>query len=240
MNFIVWKKVISLLGRKGNDCLHMLFCWERKISETWRQPMPVFSPHVCPSHQRTLPSHLQCTSSGCSVSLPRLYSRQAISHYLCWLVERQTVEQMLSSRGPGCCVRHFSLFSGALIAYTQRACVSPLEVTNFVTQHQHCLSEPLRWSIGLHHTATRAVNLWRPAFGSCQILIAFHCRSIYAKHEGNFEWLNKNGSILKTGLLLCYCTHVFLLACWVLYWQNHLILTIVPKEPDCVLFVLMF
>lgn len=231
MNFIVWKKVISFLGREENDLLRLLFCWERKISETWRQLVPVFPPRSALSIG-TLPSHLDCTSSGCSRGLARLSSRKARLHSLCWLVEGGKLLSRCWLKGPRspCSAFQFK-FSRALIVYTQRACVLP-EVTDAATQHEHCLSEPLCWNIELHRTAMQAMNLWRPTFGPHQILIAFWYKSTYTEHEGNFEWLNKKWKHFENRLLIMLL-HFFQLALFG-YWQSHLILTVVLKEVACV------
>lgn len=171
------KKVISfsLEGRK----MTCFICYSSGRENLWnlKASDACLSSPACPLHQGTLPSHLECTSSGCCLSLPRLYSRKAVSHSLCWLVGRGKLLSRCWLKGPRsrCSAFQFK-FSGALIAYPQRACVSP-EGTNAATQHSHCLSEPLCRNIELHPTALKAVNLWRLTFDPRQILIAFWYKS---------------------------------------------------------------
>lgn len=105
----------SLEGRK----MTCFICYSSGRENLWnlKASDACLSSPACPLHQGTLPSHLECTSSGCSLSLPRLYSRKAVSHSLCWLVERGKLLSRCWLKGPRsrCSAFQFK-FSGALIA----------------------------------------------------------------------------------------------------------------------------
>lgn len=134
MNFTVWKKVISLLGREESNMLRLLFCWEKNLWNLMATDACLFS--LClpsPSGNTAISSRMRKVSY--LLGLPRLYGREAISHSLCWLVQKSKLLSRCWLRGPRlpCSAFQFK-YSKVLIVYTQRAHDSP-EAPSAATQH---------------------------------------------------------------------------------------------------------
>lgn len=107
MNFIVWKKWYhSLEGRK----MTCFICYSSGRENPWnlKATSTYLSSPTLSSPQGALLSHSLHPCAGCSRGLPRLYSRKAVSHSLCWLVEGGKLLSRCWLKGPRSQCLHFS------------------------------------------------------------------------------------------------------------------------------------